>query len=232
MSDEFDLEAAFVTAAKLLGKHNYPLDAKFKPYAGLRGTISMEGGIIRAKISDGYKAADLNALTGLAIELMGKLFHTRNFDERANIYLEEFQKLNGKGVYELHETLRGKRGRIRKNSSKGNIFDLDALLQKVLSENSSVLTGFEKPSIVWSRYNSRRRLAFYDGAFNQVVVSRNFDSDKYPPLFLEYLIFHELLHAKHEVKYGNRRKVHHHEFHLDEKKFPQYTEAKKILQSI
>ncbi|MFH1257672.1 MAG: hypothetical protein ABIG96_02570 [Candidatus Micrarchaeota archaeon] len=229
MSDEYDLQAAFGTAAKLLGRDNFRYEAKFHPYAGLKGNIRFKGGAIVARISDGYKAASLNALTGLAIDLMRKLFRIRHIGGSAAVFLEEFNSLNGKGMHGLHESLREKRGRKRKEFSSGIAYDLNLLLDKVVMENSAMFENVQKPTIVWSKQISRRRLAFYDAAFDQIVVSRKFDSERCPQYFLEYLIFHELLHAKHDPKYGKRRRVHHREFHIDEKKFPRYEDAQQLI---
>jgi hypothetical protein len=232
MADSFDLQTAFVTAAKVLGKEGYGIETEFYPYAGLKSTIRLENGKIRSRVSDGYQAAELAALTGLAIDLMKKLFRITNLDERAYLYLEEYQKLNGKGAYDLHETLRGKRGRKRDNSSQGKLYDLKFLLEKVVLDYPDVFSNTKMPTIVWSRKNSRRRLAFYDTAFDQIVVSKKFDAILTPQFFLEYLIFHEMLHAKHDVKYAKRRSVHHREFRLDEKRFREYNEARRLMGKI
>lgn len=232
MSDELDLQTAFVTAAKLLGKEGYFQEVKFYPYAGLKSTIRLREGKILSKVSDGYMAADLNALTGLAIDLMGKLFRIRNFGDTAQNYLNEFESLNGKGLYDLNETLRGSRGRKRDNSAVGNVYDLNFILDKVILDYPQIFEGVNRPSIVWSKESGRRRLAFYDTAFNQIVVSKKFDSVHAPQYFLEYLAYHELLHAKHDVKYAKRRAVHHREFHLDEKRFKEYQMAKKLMGKI
>ncbi|MBI5225323.1 hypothetical protein HY989_05630 [Candidatus Micrarchaeota archaeon] len=231
MSDELDLQVAFTTAAKLVGKGHLQINARFYPYAGLKSTIRLRDGAINGKVSDGYNAADLKTLTGLALDLMMKLFRIRNIGETASEYLSEFKKLDGKGMYGLHESLRMRRGREREVNPYGKNYDLEKLLEKVLADNSEVFEGVGKQTIVWSKHSSRRRLAFYDSAFSQIVVSKKFDSKAYPQYFLEYLIFHELLHAKHDVKYGGRRKVHHPEFKMDEKKFPRYFEAQHLMKN-
>ncbi len=231
MSDELDLQVAFTTAAKLVGKEHFQINARFYPYAGLKSTIRLLDGTINGKVSDGYNAADLKTLTGLALDLMIKLFRIRNIGETASDYLSEFKKLDGKGMYGLHESLRMRRGRERPLNSVGNKYDLEKLLEKVLIDNSQVFEGVSRQSIVWSKHSSRRRLAFYDSAFSQIVVSKKFDSKAFPQYFLEYLIYHELLHAKHDVKYGGRRKVHHAEFKADEKKFPRYLEASHMMKN-
>ncbi len=232
MSDEIDLQTAFATAAKLLNKEGFAVNTRFYPYAGLKGTIKLHDGAVYAKISDGYKAAGLEALTGLAIDLMRKLFRIRNLDKTATKYVEAYEGLNGKGVYDLHETLRGERGRRRKGSSQGRQFDLDARLDLVIAQYPEVFGKITKPTIVWSAHSPRRRLAFYDSAFGQIVVSRKFDSPSTPEFFLDYLVFHELLHAKHDPKYGSRRRVHHREFKEDERKFRDYGDAQEFMKMI
>lgn len=229
MGDQIDLETAFATAASLLNRGGHRIEAKFHPYAGLKSTIRLREGAILAKVSDGYAAADLDALTGLALDLMGKLFRVRSYGERAEAYLARFRSLNGKGVYELHESLRSARGRRRSGNGEGKSYDLNGILEKVLADYPDIFSGVRRPSILWSRHVSQSRLAFFDTAFNQIVVSKKFDSGRQPQFFLEYLVFHELLHAKHDVKYGRRRRVHHREFRLDERKFAKYPEAAKLI---
>ncbi len=232
MGDELDLEAAFLSAAELLNLNGYELETRFYPYAGLKSTIKRRGKRISAKVSDGYKVLEISGLTGLAVDLMVRLFRLREFDQNAKAYLQKFRELNGKGAYSLHESLRSNRGRKRKGNSRGEAYDLGTLLERITKEYVEIFPNIDKPEIFWSRTRSERRLAFYDSAFNQIVVSKKFDDRRYPEFFLEYLIFHELLHAKHETKFGKKRRVHHREFLNDERRFSNFEEAQELIKAL
>jgi predicted metal-dependent hydrolase len=64
-------------------------------------------------------------------------------------------------------------------------------------------------------------------------VSRVFDDVRMPKFAVEYLLYHEMLHLKHPVRLrGSRRCVHSAEFVEEEKRFPQFEDAKKILRAL
>ena len=85
----------------------------------------------------------------------------------------------------------------------------------------------------WSRGVSRGMLGHFDPAHNAIVISRIFDRPAVPPLALDYVMFHEMLHLRHPVDHsGARRRVHTREFREAEKKFPQLREAKETLKKL
>ncbi|MBI5636092.1 hypothetical protein HY993_03985 [Candidatus Micrarchaeota archaeon] len=99
---------------------------------------------------------------------------------------------------------------------------------KVLFEHGSVLKETLVPQLTWSDNKSRRLLARHDEHSNRIIVSKLFDSTHVPQFVVEYLLYHELLHAKWGVKFNEEnfsRKVHPKEFKADEKKFNKYKQA-------
>lgn len=229
---EDDLLVAFNSAAKILELEEYFIKARFHCYAGLKSTVYADANkIITAKVSDGFQAASEEAALGLALELLSKAFG-KNVPEGARRFVEAYDEaFDGRSAMELHDSLRRTRGRRRAEDSKGKAFDLRAVLEKVLKEYPFTFNGMAgRPAIHWSRSRSRKRLAFYDSAFNDIVVSKSFDSHKVPQHVVEYLVFHELLHAKHDLQFANgRKRVHHAGFLKDEKRFAFYKEANAFL---
>jgi len=64
-------------------------------------------------------------------------------------------------------------------------------------------------------------------------VSRLLDNPRVPRYYIEYLIYHELLHlVVPPVTRGGRRCFHHPAFRRLERQFPQYREAREFQERI
>ena len=75
----------------------------------------------------------------------------------------------------------------------------------------------EQPTIVWGKA-SRRTLANYSLHTDTITVSTIFKNA--PQHLLDYVMYHEMLHKKHQfVARGNRNHFHTPEFRTDERKF-------------
>jgi len=231
MNDEKMLESVFYDALALAGVTDFFVKAEFKPFASLRADAraEREKGTLFVQLSDGYSCAPKEALFGLAVELVSKCFRRRPHPKTApySRALKEF--LSKEATAALSESMKAMRGR-KRPAVPGAHHDLDAALAIVLEEYPEVFAGVKVPEITWSREARRaRRLAFHDPAFGQIVVNRFFDSPRVPDYVVKYLVFHELLHAKHEVLYERgeslKRTVHTRAFRDDERKFAGYEDA-------
>ena len=90
-----------------------------------------------------------------------------------------------------------------------------------------------RPQLGWSRGVARNMLGHFDPSHNAIVISRIFDRQTTPPLALEYVLFHEMLHLRYPAEHqGVRRRVHTREFREAEKMFPRLKEAKEILKKL
>ena len=79
----------------------------------------------------------------------------------------------------------------------------------------------------WSPKRSRTSLGHYDPAHHSITISRLLDSLQVPRCVVEYLVFHEMLHIKYPTeRRGPRRIVHSRNFRAEEKRFPQYEQAR------
>jgi hypothetical protein len=119
----------------------------------------------------------------------------------------------------------------------GQHFDLAEISRTM---NHRHFDGRLRTRITWGRAGSprrRRRRSIVFGSYqvstDTVRIHPNLDSPQVPRLFLEYIVFHELLHAVHPVQVDaeGRRIVHSAAFHRDERRFPQLDEALRHLRA-
>ena len=87
-----------------------------------------------------------------------------------------------------------------------------------------------KPRLVWSGVLSSRKLGHYERTRDRVVMSQILDYRRIPRCVVEFVLYHELLHKHHGIKWVNGRcLVHTPEFRRSEGKFRQYQEAESFL---
>ncbi len=86
--------------------------------------------------------------------------------------------------------------------------------------------------LVWSQRRHRTVLGHYDPAHDAIVLNRGLDDHQVPAWVLEYVLFHEMLHAHlGEQTCGGQRFVHHAEFREAEKRFVEFDKAKKFIRT-
>ena len=116
----------------------------------------------------------------------------------------------------------------------GEFFDLRAVFDRLhlrYFRHSEALAGY---TITWGR---RRRLPpreyFVFGSIQEddriIRIHPGLDVPWVPEWFLEYVVYHEMLHAivPDELLPGGRRRVHTLEFHRRERLFAQYRRARR-----
>lgn len=97
--------------------------------------------------------------------------------------------------------------------------------------NAAYFQGEITASITWGRKPSRRKtrrmtLGSYCRDSNIVRINPLLDRKTVPAFFLEFVIYHEMLHAAlGTVNKHGRRSVHSREFHQREKQFAAYEQA-------
>ena len=78
----------------------------------------------------------------------------------------------------------------------------------------------------WSLRASRQTLGHYDAAHHTIVLNKILDSESTPPLAVEFVMYHEMLHVKHKPRIINGRRIFHTPaFRTEEKRFAYYEEA-------
>ncbi len=89
----------------------------------------------------------------------------------------------------------------------------------------------ERPQLGWSSRAWKSQLGCFDPALRQIVLNRQLDSDAIPEYVVAYVLYHEMLHLKHPMKFARcRRESHSPEFRREEKIFADYARAMKFLE--
>lgn len=117
---------------------------------------------------------------------------------------------------------------IAAETAKGNCYNLDELFAMIDLEyfGGQML----KPRLVWSGVLSSRKLGHYERTRDRVVMSQILDDKRIPRYVVEFVLYHELLHKHHGIKWVNGRcLVHTPEFRRSEGNFRQYQEAESFF---
>jgi len=202
----------------------------FRPYANLDSKISInpERSHITVKLSDLLEKAPPSVLEALSYILLCKLYRKpvpANHDQSYRIYVNRAD-VRGQAL-----RIRQARGRKPKRSPKGSVYDLDELFDGLNQRFFDATLA--RPVLSWSRRASRRSLGYYDPAHDLIVISKLFDSAKVPRFLVDYILYHEMLHIKYPAEHRSvRRCVHTKQFKTEERKYPHYSEAVKLLKRI
>jgi len=112
--------------------------------------------------------------------------------------------------------------------NRGRYHDLDAILadlrQRYFSNCSEVRIG-------WGRWSGRARprsirFGSYLSASQSIRIHPALDQAFVPGYFVEFIVYHELLHhVMPPLRVNGRYQIHSRAFHQRERAFPAYTEA-------
>lgn len=113
----------------------------------------------------------------------------------------------------------------------GAFHDLNASFDRV---NSRYFDGsMPRPRLTWGSAFTTRKLGHYQRTNDTVQISASMDQQHVPQLALDFLMYHELLHKKHQTKWkAGRGYAHTPAFRQDERQFEGYEEAEKMLHEI
>jgi hypothetical protein len=225
------LESIFSTAhGELRPRTPIPdIKVEFFPFAGLNHTARLNEGRLTVRVSDIFTDAPLEVYHSLAVILLAKLYRKKVDTVYHNTYRSFILRSE---IQERARVVRGERCRINRYSgSRGRHVDLEELFDDL---NTRYFEGsIDKPRLSWSARKSRFVLGRYDATHHTIFVSRLFDSPSVPVYVVEYVMFHEMLHVKHQSRVRESRViVHTPEFKAEERNFPHYQEAKLWLKGI
>jgi predicted metal-dependent hydrolase len=201
------------------------IEVQFRPYADINNFIRIRDGRLVVGLSDMLEGAPRSVLEAIAFILLAKLYR-KPIPKRHQLRYRQF--LNRRSVRRQAHAVRRARGRKWLESPQGNHVHLEEIFDDL---NRRFFGGqLERPQLSWSRAAARASLGHYDPAHQAIVVSRLFDRPEVPRFVIEYLVYHEMLHVKHPVLHQrSRRCFHSAAFRAEEKQFPQYREAKRLL---
>ena len=185
---------------RLYPKKEFPYFAKIK-YSGkfkpFNANIKLRGNNLTLNLSKNWKTVDKEITIGLVQELLVKLLRVKTHTKNMDMYNSFIKKLH--------------------NFVPKTQFDplLESSFHRV---NESYFDGLlEKPNLKFGN-RTFSKLGSYEYATDTVVISKALEHDFE---LIDYVMYHELLHKKHQFKskYG---RSHHHtkDFREREKAFP------------
>ena len=136
------------------------------------------------------------------------------------------------GWIERHrELLTEARAEVLRIQPFGETHDLSAMFDRL---NATCFQGKIEAKITWTRAaKGQRRTSIHMGTYSDelklIRIHPALDQAFVPDFFVEFVVFHEMLHQVHGVMgHGEgRRAVHPPAFRADEKRFPRYAEARR-----
>ena len=224
------LRTLFIDAFRQLAP-NRPVpetDVRYFPYAGLNHTIRLRSGRVYVRVSDIFRSAPVNVHRALAYILVAKLLRKRAPQLHERVYRNyAFQP----EVLRASDLARRARGRKQISSAQGSVYDLEKLFARL---NRRHFDGeIEQPTLTWSRRRTRTILGHHDDVHETIVISKTLDSEDVPEWFVEYILYHEMLHIKHPARLINGRRFYHTKaFRAEEQRFPFYQEAQAWLDRV
>ncbi len=109
------------------------------------------------------------------------------------------------------------------------MYNLQNIFDKI---NKDFFESKLSTQIIWARSakakaSRYRRLGCYMPRLNLIKINPILDDLEVPDYFIEYIVYHEMLHAVcPPIKGIGRRRVHHKKFLEREKLFPSFEQAK------
>jgi hypothetical protein len=204
------------------------IDVRYYPYTGLLHTIRVRSGRVYVRISDIFNGAPLDIHRALAFVLVAKLLSRRTPDVHERAYRDYACSPQ---ILRASDIARRRRGRKMISSAHGNVYDLETMFTKL---NRRHFDGaLERPTLTWSQRRTRRILGHHDPVHDTIVISKTLDALDVPTWFVEYILYHEMLHIKHPARVIHGRRYYHtNAFRADEQRFPFYEKAQEWLDRV
>jgi predicted metal-dependent hydrolase len=198
---------------------------EFFPYSSLVLTIRNREEAVYVRLSDLLRRAPRAVLEGAAALLLSRVYRRKAPAQLTAPYL----------AYARSHRTRGRINRMRRRrvapaaaDPRGRHFNLEKLFDELNDKYfESTLT---RPHIGWSNRNWRRQFGCYDPGPGHILLNRRMDRPGVPQCAVEYVLFHEMLHVKHPTRRSGCSLVSHsRQFRDEEKRFPDFARARRIL---
>ena len=205
------------------------IGVEFFPFAGINHTARLNEGRLSIRISDLFKDAPLHVGRALATILLSKLYRKKVDAAVHRTYRSFILRADIQERARVARTDRGRGARI--SQARGRHLDLEPIFDRLNSEYFEA--ALKKPRISWSTKRSRYILGRYDSTHDTIFISRLFDSVNVPAYVVEYVMYHEMLHVRHQTRVRDcRMQVHTPEFKNAERRFAHFTAAKEWLKTL
>jgi SprT-like family len=204
------------------------IEVKYYPYAGLHHTIRVRAGRVYVRLSDVFRSAPPEVIRALAYLLVARLLSRKVPAAHERVYRAYAFSPQ---VLRASDIARRKRGRKVISSAQGKAYDLDRMFARL---NRQYFEGdLEKPLLTWSKRRARSILGHHDAVHNTITISKILDSRDVPEWFVEYILYHEMLHIKHPARLINGRRYYHTaSFRSDEQRFSRYQASQEWLDRV
>jgi hypothetical protein len=225
-----DVKKLFLDAFHHLGSNRgIPvIDVRFYPYAGLRHTIRVRSGQVYVRLSDLIKDCPPEVMRSLAFVLVARLLGKKVPAVHDRVYRDYTLTPN---VMRSSDIARRHRGRKMISSAQGNAYDLEKMFSKL--NRGYFDSSLEKPTLTWSQRKTRSILGHHDRVYETITISKSLDSSQVPDWFVEFILYHEMLHIKHAARMINGRRYYHTAaFRQDERRFAKYEEAQRWMEQV
>jgi hypothetical protein len=201
---------------------------EYHPYTDLTHTIRLREDTAHVRLSDAMSRAPLAAVEAAAALLLGRLYRRRVPEELLNVY-REFSYAAGTRRTLLAQ--RRRRARRVLHLPAGANHDLSPLYEEL---NRQYFEGaLARPELGWSARAWSTQLGCFDPALNQIVINCKLDADDVPGYAVAYVLYHEMLHQKHPVRFARcRRESHSAQFRAEERRFADYERAMGFLKRL
>lgn len=198
---------------------------EYHPYVDLTHTIRLREDTAHVRLSDALTHAPLTVLEAAAAILLGRLYRRRPSAD----LLETYRRFSyARSTRQRLLLLRQRRARRAEHRPTGKHHDLAPLFDRLnrrYFENS-----LPRPRLGWSRRVWRTQLGCFDPALNQIVLNCQLDESRVPDYVVAYVLYHEMLHVKHPMRFERcRRTSHSSHFRQEEKRFEHYHRAMVFL---
>jgi len=200
---------------------------EYHPYADLTHTIRLREDTAYVRVSDLLRRAPRQIFEAAAGILLGRLYRRQPPAEFLDAYREYSYARSTRRQLLL---LRQRRARRVEHRPAGKHHDLGPMFDRLNGryfENALV-----KPRLGWSDRNWRTQLGCFDPALEQIVINRQLDAKDVPQYVVAYVLYHEMLHLKHPIRFAAcRRESHSPKFRAEERKFADYRRAMRFLKA-
>ncbi|HKN61772.1 MAG TPA: SprT-like domain-containing protein [Candidatus Acidoferrales bacterium] len=198
---------------------------EYHPYSDLTHTIRLREDVAYVRLSDVLRDAPHLVVEAAAALLLARLYRRRAPKDLVELYREfSYAAPTRRRLLELRQ----QRARRTEHRPAGACHDLAPLFARINQQYFQ--DALPLPRLGWSKRVWRRQLGCFDPALEQIVINRQLDRQSVPEYVVAYVLYHEMLHLKHPMRFARcRRESHSPQFRKEEKKFADYTRAMKFL---
>jgi predicted metal-dependent hydrolase len=201
---------------------------EYHPYSSLTHTIRLRNDRALVRLSDALRNSSPAILEAVAAILLGRLYRRPPPEG----LLEAYRSYSyAQSTRRRLLRLRQRRARKAEHRPEGDHHDLAQLFATL--NRRYFRSTLPQPRLAWSAREWRAQLGCFDPALNQIVLNRQLDDARVPQFVVAYVLYHEMLHVKHPIRFVRcRRTSHSAQFRGEERRFAEYRRAMRFLSSL